>query len=81
MKSRYLRVRVVEAGRPKVDLTFRAALAESLPDLIPEGLGPKLVARAIDVHAIARNVVNRDFEPGDLFQLTEGNQQFRVWLE
>ena len=47
--SRHLRVAVYEAGEVRVDLTFKAVLAESLPELIPDELGEKLRARGVDV--------------------------------
>src|SRR5262249_7993447 len=64
MRANALRIRVSEATRTKVDLTFRAAVAENLVDLIPEELGPKLSARGIDVAAIAQGAVNDEFAPG-----------------
>ncbi len=79
--SRHLRVRVQEAGHVRVDLTFRAILAESLPDLVPPELHEQLHARNIDVQRIAADAANQQFAPGELFQLTEGARQVRVWLE
>jgi hypothetical protein len=81
MKSKHLRIRVLESGRARADLTFGAGLAASLPDLVPPDLEDKLAARSIDVERIARDVVGREFEPGDLFLLDEGDKQIRVWLE
>ena len=81
MKSEKLRIRITEANRTKVDLTFRAAVAENLPDLVPPELCAKLAERSIDVEKIAREVVARDFEPAELFQLQEGEKGIRVWLE
>ncbi len=81
MKSEKLRIRITEANRTKVDLTFRAVAAENLPDLVPPELYAKLAERSIDVEKIAREVVARDFEPAELFQLQEGEKGIRVWLE
>jgi hypothetical protein len=65
----------------KVDLTFRAALAESLPDLLPPELEEKLHARGLDVRRIAAGAAERQFAPAELFRLDEGAKQVRVWLE
>ena len=79
--SRHLRVAVWEAGQVRVDLTFKAVLAESLPDLIPDELGEKLRARGLDVQRIADQAARRRFAPGELFRLTEESKLVRVWLE
>jgi predicted unusual protein kinase regulating ubiquinone biosynthesis (AarF/ABC1/UbiB family) len=79
--SRHLRVAVWEAGQVRVDLTFKAVLAESLPDLIPDELGEKLRARGLDVQRIADHAAGRLFAPGELFQLAEESKLVRVWLE
>jgi predicted unusual protein kinase regulating ubiquinone biosynthesis (AarF/ABC1/UbiB family) len=79
--SRHLRVAVWEAGQNRVELTFKAVLAESLPDLIPDELREKLRARRLDVQSIAHEAAERRFAPGELFRLTEGSKLVRVWLE
>ena len=81
MKANALRIRVSESERTKVDLTFRAAVAENLADIIPEELAPKLVQRGIDVGEIARGAVRDEFAPGELFVLDESEKRIRVWLE
>lgn len=80
-KSRTLRIRVTSGGRTKAELTFPVVAAESLSDLIPPEVGPKLAARNIDVYRISRSVTENGFPPGDLFSLREGQDDFRVWLE
>lgn len=80
-KSSRLRVRVTEGGATKVDLTFRAQVADHLSDLLPEDVHAKLKARAVDVEAISRAVVAGDFAPGELFALDEDPKGIRVWLE
>jgi hypothetical protein len=79
--ARHLRVRVREAGQVRVELTFRAALAESLPDLVPPELEERLRELRVDVQAIAMDVAAHGFPPGDLFALTEDGKEVRVWLE
>jgi predicted unusual protein kinase regulating ubiquinone biosynthesis (AarF/ABC1/UbiB family) len=79
--SHRLRVAVWEAGQVRVDLTFKAVLAENLPDLIPEELEEKLRARGLDVQRIADEAALSRFAPGELFRLTEGSKLVRVWLD
>jgi len=79
--SRHLRVAVWEEGQVRVDLTFKAVLAESLPDLIPDELAEKLRARGLDVQRIAERAAEHHFSPEELFRLTEATKLVRVWLE
>jgi hypothetical protein len=79
--SRHLRVAVWEAGQVRVDLTFKAVLALSLRDLIPDELGEKLRARGLDVEGIADEAAERRLAPGELFRLAEESKLVRVWLE
>jgi hypothetical protein len=81
VQARYLRVRVQEADQVRVDLTFNAAVAEHLADLIPPDLEGKLRERCVDVSKIAADAVERQFAPGELFQLQDGSKLVRVWLE
>lgn len=81
VKSRTLRIRVTRGGRTKAELTFPVAAAESLSDLIPPEVGPKLAVRNIDISRISRSAAENGFPPGDLFSFREGQDAFRVWLE
>lgn len=77
----HLRVRVMEAGRPKVDLTMPARAAAHLADLVPADLGEKVRELGIDVAAIAATAAADGFPPGELFRLQDGGKDVRVWLE
>jgi hypothetical protein len=79
--SRHLRVAVWEGGQAKVNLTFKAVLARSLADLIPDDLVEKLRARGTDVQRIADEAAVSQFAPGELFRLAEESKLVRVWLE
>ena len=81
LMTRVMKIRVVRGGVTKAELTFPAASAESLEELLPEEVGPKLAARHIDVAAIGDRAAARGFPPGELFRLQEGNDDFAVWLE
>jgi len=79
--ARNLRLRVVDAGTVRADLTFPATAAAHLADLTPPEVAEKLVARGIEVAAVAASAAERGFPPGDLFTLNDGTKQVRVWLE
>lgn len=81
VKSRNLRIRVEEHGRLKAEVTFAAAAAANLPELIPEEIEPKLAARGIDLSEVTGELVKSDFAPGEIFKLEEESKSFRVWLE
>lgn len=81
VKSDRLRIRVSDGGETKVELTFAAVVAARLSDLVPDELRASLEERAIDVEQLAKDAVARDYEPGRLFELTEGSKTVRVWLE
>jgi len=80
-QSKLLRIRVSERGKTKAEVSFRAAVAENLPDIVPPEIERKLVARGIDVQKIAIDAAIANFPPGELFHLDEEEKQFRVWLE
>ena len=79
--TRVMKIRVVRSGVTKAELTFPATSAENLDELLPEGVGPKLAARQIDVAAIAERAAAHGFPAGELFRLQEGSDDFAVWLE
>ena len=79
--TRVLKIRVVRAGVTKAELTFPATAAENLVDLVPEEIGPRLSTRDIDIAAISRRAVSDGFPAGELFRLSEGKDDFAVWLE
>jgi hypothetical protein len=80
-RSRHLRVRVSEAGRTRVELTFAAAAAANLTDLVPPELEERLRERHVDVGRIAAEATASGFAPGELFSLADGEKVVRVWLE
>lgn len=76
-----LRIRVLVSGRQKAAITFRASCAAFLHELLPDDVNEKLVKRGIDVAAIEAAAVKSNFAPGELFALTEGTKEIRVWLD
>ena len=81
MKAERLRVQVEEGERTKVNLTFSARLAEDLQTLLPQDVSRRLTARDIHLGRIARLAVAGDFAPGPLFDLMDGKDHIRAWLE
>ena len=80
-QTRVMKIRVVRSGVTKAELTFPAASAENLEELLPEGVGAKLAARRINVTAIGTRAAAHGFPAGELFRLQEGSDDFAVWLE
>jgi hypothetical protein len=81
MTATTLRLRVVRGSEPTVQLSFAAAAAGNLPDLIPVELAGHLHDRGIDLRQLADRVVAGGYQPCDLFTLEEDGKTVRVWLE
>lgn len=79
--SQHLRLRVSYNGATRVDLTFPAAAAASLHELMPDDLRRRVVERGIDAAAIAAEAAQRRFAPGELCRIEEGEKTVRIWLE
>jgi hypothetical protein len=80
-QSRALRVQVIRSGQTKAELTFPVAAAENLCDLIPPEVESKLSARGIDLAQLSNSLKENGYSPGELFSLSAGGDNFRVWLE
>jgi hypothetical protein len=80
-RARFLRVRLEENGRTRVELTFRAEVTRHLVELLPDDLPPKLAARGLDAEAIAARALAEGLPPSQLFGLDEDGKCVRVWLE
>ncbi|MEQ8787899.1 MAG: AarF/ABC1/UbiB kinase family protein [Pirellulaceae bacterium] len=79
--ARYLKIRVTENGRVKVELTSYASGIDDLDELLDEDLRQRIAAQAIDLPSIVRDVRRRGYTPGAVFALTEGEKRVEVWLE
>jgi hypothetical protein len=80
MKSNALHIQVTESSQTKVALTFDAGATDYLADLVPGELRERLQQRRINLKTIADDARQRDYAPGDLFTLVDGNRTVRVWL-
>lgn len=76
-----LRVRVDQSGRPRAQVSLNPEVVDDLVHLVPEEVLPLLEARGLDVDAIAKEARARGLTPGTLFDLTEGDRRYRVWIE
>lgn len=81
MKAAFLRIRVIESGVSKADLTFSAEAADNLTDMVPLELREKLLGRSIDLKTATLKIQRSGYAPGPVFQLDDGAKQIRVWLE
>ncbi len=78
--DRFLRIRVTEAGKAKVQLTFPGRSMRHLDEVMPPEVKSRLVERGISVQEIVDEAVAKNYPPGDLFQSEEGGREIRIWL-
>ncbi|MES1256302.1 MAG: AarF/ABC1/UbiB kinase family protein, partial [Acidobacteriota bacterium] len=81
MGATTLRIRVDRNGENVVQLSFGAAAVGHLEELVPDDLGARLRGRGIDLAQLAQRTVAAGYPAGDLFTLSDGEKQVRVWLE
>jgi hypothetical protein len=79
--STRLRIRVVEAGHVKADVTMRGHCAARLGELIPDRVARRAIEQGIDVDRIARRASASQFCEQELFETHDGGKWVRVWLE
>lgn len=79
--AKHLKIRVVEAGQTKVQLTQAAMNIERLTELLDEDLQARIAHSGINLIAILREVRQRGYAPGPVFRLNEGAKQVEVSLE
>jgi hypothetical protein len=79
--AKYLKIRVREDGRTKVELTSYAAGIDDLDGLLDDDLKRRIAAQQIDLSTVVTQVRQRGYTPGPVFELTEGNKEVAVWLQ
>lgn len=79
--ARWMKVRVIESDRVKVDLTMPAAAIESLDSLLDEDIRAKARARGVHVSELVAAVRRGGYAPRAVFSLAEGEKRVDVWLE
>ena len=79
--ARYLKIRVRENGRTKVELTQNASNIENLDGLLGEDMKQRIVRQGIDLAQIVSDVRRQGYAPTQIFELIEGSKHIEVWLE
>lgn len=79
--SSWLRIEVQKAGVVAVDLSFPAACAGRLRELMPLDLAERIAARGEDLDGHSRRAREGGYAPGVLFTLSDPDKTVRVWLE
>lgn len=80
MKSEYLRIRVSERFRTRVEVAFGAGAASNLTDVIPSELREK-ISEVVDLDCVSREAAVHGFPPGELFSLDCEGRHVSAWLE
>jgi predicted unusual protein kinase regulating ubiquinone biosynthesis (AarF/ABC1/UbiB family) len=79
--STWLRIEVQKAGSVAVDLSFPAACAGHLGELMPLDLAARIAERGEDLGEHSRRASASGFAPGELYLLKDPDQTVRIWLE
>ncbi len=79
--AQWLKIRVSESGRTKVELTANATGIDDLEQLLNPELMIKIRERHIELEQIVRDIRRRGYTPGPVFQMDEGAKHIAVWLE
>ena len=79
--AKFLKILVTEDGRQVARVSMPASQVADLETLVPEDVLEKLREAGIDVKEIARKACDSGIVPQELFSLTAGARQYRVWLE
>ncbi|MEZ5291499.1 MAG: AarF/UbiB family protein [Vicinamibacterales bacterium] len=81
MRSHSLKVQVTRGGQSVALLTFPAAAVDHLNDLVPDEHRARIAGRGLDLPAVSRSLASRDYPPGEVVSLDDGDARIRVWLE
>jgi hypothetical protein len=80
-QSTWLRIEVQKAGSVAVDLSFPAACAGRLGELMPLDLAARIAERGEDLDEHSRRAAEGGFAPGELYRLQDPDKTVRIWLE
>lgn len=78
--AKHLCIMVTEGGRTKASVTLPALAVDDLEAYLDEDLSQKIRERGLDVRSMIREVRRRGYAPGGIFEMTDGDRLFRVWL-
>ena len=79
--ARYLKTRVSEGGRTKVELTQYASAIDNLNDFLEDDLKERIERQGIRLESIVRDVRRRGYQPGPVFELNDRAKHIEVRLE
>ena len=79
--AKYLKIRVTENGRTKVELTSPAHCIDSLDEMLAEDHRQRIIDQGIDLDQLISDVRGRGYVPGEIFHLAEPPKTIEVWLE
>jgi len=79
--AKHLKIRVVDDGRTKVQLTHRASAIDNLDDLLDEPLKKRIDDQGINLSEVVASVRRGGYRPGNVFDLDDDKKQILVWLE
>ncbi len=79
--AKYLKIRVTENGRIKVELTSPAHCIDSLDEMLTEEHQQRIASQGIDLDRLIADVRRRGYLPGPIFQFSDVSKTIEVWLE
>lgn len=79
--SRYLKIRVREAGSTKVELTCPALAVDDLESMIDDDLLRRIRSQGSNLAQLAADVRRRGYAPGPVFAVQHADKEVSVWLE
>ncbi len=76
-----LKIQVTENGRFLVNVEMPAYSVNHLEDLIPEKVSTAVTEKGLSILKIKNQALAKGLVPQIVFDWTEGNRSYRVWLE
>ena len=79
--AQHMKIRVIENGKTKVQLTQAASNIDRLDDLLDDDVKTRITEQGIDLREIVADVRARAYAPGPVFELTADAKTIQVSLE
>jgi hypothetical protein len=76
-----LKIKVKKNGQEKVKLTLPSRALLDLEEYLEPEIQDKLKARGIKLDQLIQEKLSTGMLPGDVFNLSEVDNEFRVWIE
>lgn len=81
MKATQIKIEVLEGADLVVAMTLPMTALDNLETLMPPNVSQKVAEEGIKISHIINQVKDSGFEAQDLFRLSLGNRNYRVWIE